>query len=65
MMYKMPKKLNKDIVAEIRHRYSTEDITQQQLAQEYGICNQNVSKILSYKTWCPKNNDIYIVECYY
>ncbi len=61
----MPKKLNKDIVAEIRHRYATEEITQQKLADQYNISNQNVSALLAYKTWRDKNQKIYVIDSYY
>lgn len=60
------KKLTKEIVEEIRHRYNTEEgITQQKLAYQYGISNQNVSAILTYKTWRDKNKQYTTIECYY
>ena len=35
----------------IRKRYATENITQQELADEYGVIRQNISKIVLRKSW--------------
>jgi hypothetical protein len=38
-------------VLEIREKYKNGNYTLQELADEYGISNQSVSLIISYKTW--------------
>jgi HNH endonuclease len=40
-------KLSDEQVAEIRHRYITEKISQRALAEEYGVCQQNVNMLVN------------------
>lgn len=44
-------RLTPEIVSEIRLKYSTEKITQKELAQLYNISNQHVSRIINYQNW--------------
>lgn len=38
-------------ILEIRHRYQTEDISQSELARQFGMTSQNVGKIVRRDTW--------------
>ena len=49
-----PRKLLQSQVDEIRTRYAHRDITQAQLAREYGIAQSMVSAIVRYEWWKPK-----------
>ena len=40
-----------DEVREIRRRYVEEDITQVQLAREYGVCPATIHNVISHKFW--------------
>lgn len=44
-------KLNELQVTEIRHRYKTERITHQELADEYGIARPNITRLISGKKY--------------
>jgi group I intron endonuclease len=47
-------KLNKEIVEEIRILYKTDKFSLSELAEKYGVCFQNISNIINYKTWRNK-----------
>ena len=44
-------KLTEEQVIELRERYATGGVTQFQLADEYGIAQQNISKAILRKSW--------------
>lgn len=44
-------KLTREQVAEIRHRYATEKISQRQLARDYGVSKATIGHLLTYRTW--------------
>lgn len=44
-------RLQADQVAEIRQRYETEDVTQQALADEYGVHIMTINSIILRRTW--------------
>jgi hypothetical protein len=44
-------RLTEDDVRTLRHRYATEQVTQQKLAEEYGISQVAVGCIIRRKTW--------------
>lgn len=43
--------LTKDLVDEIREKYSTGEYVQKRLAKEYGVTQSAVSLIVNYKVW--------------
>jgi len=46
-------KLTQEQVEEIRRRYNNEKITQEALAQEYGVNNANIGCIVNNRSWKP------------
>lgn len=44
-------KLTEEQVKEIRRRYNGEEITQEALAKEYGVCDKNISYIVNNGSW--------------
>jgi hypothetical protein len=44
-------KLTRYQVSEIRLKYQTGDFLQQELADNYNVCNQNISSIIKRITW--------------
>jgi hypothetical protein len=44
-------KLKKDFVMEIIKKHRTENYTQQQLADEYGVCRGHIGRIVNNKSW--------------
>lgn len=47
-------KINQQIADEIRQRYSAGEITQKQLATEYGIAQSKISAVITGQTWIGK-----------
>ena len=45
-------KLTREKAEEIRVRYEAGDVSQQALADEYGVCQKNVSRIVRGLSWC-------------
>lgn len=46
-----PAKLSQTEVSEIRERYESEDITQTELGDEYGVGQDQISRIVNRKRW--------------
>jgi len=44
-------KLTEDKVKRIRSRYAKGDITQRQLAEDYGLCQQTIGNVITRKSW--------------
>lgn len=57
-------KLTKEQVEQMRHKHLVEGITQKRLAADYGICNQQVSRIITGKRWAqPEPVDVSQFSC--
>ena len=50
-MFSSRTKLTQDAVLEIRERYARGNVTQQELAQQYGVGIMQVSRIIRHKRW--------------
>jgi DNA-binding transcriptional regulator YiaG len=44
-------KLTGEDVKELRQRYKNEDISQRDLADEYGVCQRTVSQVVNHEKW--------------
>ena len=44
--------LKQSDIDKIREMYTTNNYTQQELADIFNVCNQNISKIVNNKSWC-------------